>query len=66
MFPPFAFYHLIETEGFAKMAKRLGWKAFGLPNYHVSRTMLHRPDPADSRSQGIPLQRITIHNSVCS
>lgn len=37
MFPPFAFYHLIETEGFAKMAKRLGWKAFGLPNYHVSR-----------------------------
>ena len=23
MFPPFAFYHLIETEGFAKMAKRL-------------------------------------------
>lgn len=36
MFPPFPFYHLIETEGFAKMAKRLGWKAFGLPNYHVS------------------------------
>ncbi|QIW96010.1 hypothetical protein AMS68_001528 [Peltaster fructicola] len=35
MFPPFAFYHLIETEGFAKMAKRLGWSAFGLPNYHV-------------------------------
>ncbi|CAD6445940.1 0357962f-3a68-40c3-8494-9f2bc6f96f79 [Sclerotinia trifoliorum] len=35
MFPPFAFYHLIETEGFAKMAKRLGWNAFGLPNYKV-------------------------------
>lgn len=35
MFPPFPFYHLIETEGFAKMAKRLGWKANGLPNYHV-------------------------------
>ncbi|TEY22005.1 hypothetical protein BOTCAL_1618g00010 [Botryotinia calthae] len=35
MFPPFAFYHLIETEGFAKMAKRLGWEAFGLPNYKV-------------------------------
>lgn len=36
MFPPFAFYHLIETEGFAKMAARLGWKAWGLPNYFVS------------------------------
>jgi len=35
MFPPFAFYHLIETEGFAKMAKRLGWSATGLPNYRV-------------------------------
>jgi mannan polymerase complexes MNN9 subunit len=36
MFPPFPFYHLIETEGFAKMAARLNWKAFGLPNYFVS------------------------------
>jgi len=35
MFPPFAFYHLIETEGFAKMAKRLQWSSFGLPNYKV-------------------------------
>jgi mannan polymerase complexes MNN9 subunit len=35
MFPPFAFYHLIETEGFAKMAKRLGWQPWGLPNYKV-------------------------------
>ncbi|KOS18658.1 Mannan polymerase complexes subunit MNN9 [Escovopsis weberi] len=35
MFPPFAFYHLIESEGFAKMAKRLGWQPFGLPNYKV-------------------------------
>lgn len=35
MFPPFAFYNLIETEGFAKMAKRLGWASFGLPNYFV-------------------------------
>lgn len=35
MFPPFAFYHLIETEGFAKMAKRLGWQPWGLPNYRV-------------------------------
>lgn len=36
MFPPFAFYNLIETEGFAKMAKRLGWQPYGLPNYKVS------------------------------
>ena len=36
MFPPFAFYHLIETEGFARMAARLGWKSWGLPNYFVS------------------------------
>ena len=36
MFPPFSFYHLIETEGFAKMAKRLGWQSWGLPGYLVS------------------------------
>ena len=35
MFPPFPFYHLIETEGFAKMAQRLNWKSYGLPNYFV-------------------------------
>jgi mannan polymerase complexes MNN9 subunit len=35
MFPAFPFYHLIETEGFAKMASRLGWKSTGLPNYKV-------------------------------
>ncbi|KAF2721960.1 glycosyltransferase family 62 protein [Polychaeton citri CBS 116435] len=35
MFPPFAFYHLIETEGFAKMAARLSWQSWGLPNYYV-------------------------------
>ncbi|CAD0089633.1 unnamed protein product [Aureobasidium mustum] len=35
MFPPFPFYHLIETEGFAKMAKRLGWSSWGVPNYFV-------------------------------
>ncbi|KAJ9632291.1 Golgi mannosyltransferase complex subunit [Taxawa tesnikishii (nom. ined.)] len=35
MFPAFPFYHLIETEGFAKMGKRLGWTSWGLPNYFV-------------------------------
>lgn len=36
MFPPFPFYHLIETEGFAKMARRLGFQSWGLPDYLVS------------------------------
>ncbi|KZF23650.1 glycosyltransferase family 62 protein [Xylona heveae TC161] len=35
MFPPFPFYHLIETEGFARMAKRLNYQSYGLPNYFV-------------------------------
>lgn len=35
MFPNFPFYNLIDTEGFTKMAKRLNYKAFGLPNYLV-------------------------------
>ena len=42
MFPPFPFYHLIETEGFAKMARRLGWKSYGLPNYYVCFLLLSR------------------------
>lgn len=36
MFPAFPFYHLVETEGFAKMAKRLGYTVAGLPDYLVS------------------------------
>ncbi|KAN0083467.1 Anp1 domain containing protein [Elaphomyces granulatus] len=35
MFPAFPFYHLVETEGFAKMARRLGYSCWGLPNYLV-------------------------------
>lgn len=35
MFPTFPFYHLIETEGFARMARRLNYQAYGLPNYLV-------------------------------
>ncbi len=35
IFPTWSFYHLIETEGFAKMARRLGYKCWGLPNYLV-------------------------------
>jgi mannan polymerase complexes MNN9 subunit len=47
MFPPFPFYHLIETEGFAKMAKRLGYQSTGLPNYKVhilSHLLVVRPN----------------------
>ncbi|KAL2793882.1 Anp1-domain-containing protein [Aspergillus keveii] len=35
MFPAFPFYHLVETEGLAKMAKRLGYSVHGLPDYFV-------------------------------
>lgn len=41
MFPAFPFYHLVETEGFAKMAKRLGYQVFGLPDYFVSLLYLY-------------------------
>jgi mannan polymerase complexes MNN9 subunit len=46
MFPPFAFYHLIETEGFAKMAKRLGWASYGLPNYKVRNVSCYTFSPS--------------------
>lgn len=55
MFPAFAFYHLIETEGFAKMANRLGYKSWGLPNYYVS--ILHCNMPFLCL---IPVNRYTI------
>ncbi|RCH82191.1 Golgi mannosyltransferase complex subunit [Rhizopus stolonifer] len=35
IFPPFPFQHQVETEGFAKMAKALGYSVWGLPNYLV-------------------------------
>lgn len=34
-FPAYAFENQAETEGFAKMAKRAGYKVYGLPNYVV-------------------------------
>lgn len=39
MFPPFPFFHLVETEGFARMAKRLGYSVYGLPDYFVRSLM---------------------------
>lgn len=35
MFPNFPFYHMLETEGFAKMAARLGYQCWGMPDYLV-------------------------------
>jgi mannan polymerase complexes MNN9 subunit len=69
MFPPFAFYHLIETEGFAKMASRLGWKSWGLPNYLVG---AHRRRLRDIRNflltllTGVPLRRMKPASWFCS
>lgn len=34
-FPSYAFENQAETEGFAKMAKRAGYRVVGLPNYVV-------------------------------
>ncbi|CAN6644217.1 mannan polymerase complexes subunit Mnn9p [Trichomonascus vanleenenianus] len=34
-FPCYSFEHQAETEGFAKMAKRAGYRVVGLPNYVV-------------------------------
>ena len=59
MFPPFPFYHLIETEGFAKMAKRLGWHAVGLPNYKVQAFWKHGMImKLNGMAAGLSLQRI--------
>jgi mannan polymerase complexes MNN9 subunit len=55
MFPPFPFYHLIETEGFAKMARRLGWSATGLPNYRVNPIFLNIFIAVTNNSSGVPL-----------
>jgi len=74
MFPPFAFYHLMETEGFAKMARRLGWGCWGLPNYLVSlipNGLIHRQNL--NSITDLPLQRIEMakilqhtHLEACS
>jgi hypothetical protein len=34
-FPAYTFQHEVETEGFAKMAKALGFGVFGLPAYLI-------------------------------
>jgi len=54
MFPPFTFYHLIETEGFAKMASRSGWKSWGLPNYFMSSHPGYSAEPSLTRQPGLP------------
>lgn len=56
MFPAFPFYHLIETEGFAKMGKRLGWGSWGLPNYFVRFPFGLHDTRMLTNSPGLPLQ----------
>ncbi|KAI8376381.1 Anp1-domain-containing protein [Radiomyces spectabilis] len=34
-FPPYPFQHQVETEGFAKMAKAMGFGVYGLPGYLI-------------------------------
>jgi mannan polymerase complexes MNN9 subunit len=54
-FPAFPFYHLLESEGFAKMARRLGYTCWGLPQYlvfYLSKVMLI--------ILGVPLQRVIV------
>lgn len=59
MFPPFSFYHLIETEGFAKMAARLNWESYGLPNYLVRLLVpMNTMTTMLTAMTGIPLQRV--------
>ncbi|CEP09049.1 hypothetical protein [Parasitella parasitica] len=34
-FPPYVYQHQVETEGFAKMAKAMGFGVYGLPSYII-------------------------------
>jgi hypothetical protein len=34
-FPAYPFHHQVETEGFAKMAKAMGFSVVGLPSYLI-------------------------------
>ncbi|RUS19073.1 hypothetical protein BC937DRAFT_88014 [Endogone sp. FLAS-F59071] len=34
-FPAYPFQHQVETEGFAKMAKAMGFGVYGLPGYII-------------------------------
>lgn len=38
-FPPYSFQHQVETEGFAKMAKAMGFGVYGLPSYIIYHIM---------------------------
>ncbi|KAI9337644.1 hypothetical protein BD770DRAFT_331660 [Pilaira anomala] len=35
IFPPFTYQHQVETEGFAKVAKSMGFSVYGLPGYII-------------------------------
>lgn len=35
IFPAFTYQHQVETEGFAKIAKSMGFSVYGLPGYLI-------------------------------
>jgi hypothetical protein len=35
IFPPFVYQHQIDTEGFAKMVKSMGFTIYGIPGYTI-------------------------------
>jgi hypothetical protein len=41
MFPAFPYQHQIETEGFAKIAKAMGFLVYGLPGYIIYHVQNH-------------------------
>jgi hypothetical protein len=41
LFPPYPFQHQVETEGFAKIAKTMGFTVYGLPGYIIYHVQNH-------------------------
>ncbi|KAI9264515.1 Anp1-domain-containing protein [Helicostylum pulchrum] len=41
IFPPFTYQHQVETEGFAKIAKAMGFSVYGLPGYIIYHVQNH-------------------------
>jgi hypothetical protein len=35
IFPPFVYQHELDTEGFGKMVKSMGFSVYGIPSYTI-------------------------------
>ena len=35
VFPPFVYHHELDSEGFAKMVKSMGFSVYGIPSYTI-------------------------------